>query len=77
MTESRMIGALSRIDKFHLSPLVQGHSGSAPETSRNTQRKIQGTNEDSSQSDPHLEARVAESQSTQSFGPDDAYDNNT
>ena len=37
-TKNRILGALSRLDDFLLNPLIQGHSGTAPETSRNTLR---------------------------------------
>ena len=73
-TESRNLGALSRLDDLLLNPLLQGHSRTTPETSRNTLRPQQGTNEDASQSDPHPEASVSKSQTTQNSGPDDAYD---
>ena len=33
-TESRILGALSKLDEFLLSPQVWVHSGSVPETSR-------------------------------------------
>ena len=36
--ESRTLGALSQLDGFLLNSLVQGHSGSASETSRNALR---------------------------------------
>ena len=39
-----------------MNPLLQGHSGSTPETSRNVLSINQGTNEDDSQSDPYPEA---------------------
>ena len=45
-TESCIQGALSQLDDFLLSPLLQSNSGSAPETSRNTLNINQGTNED-------------------------------
>ena len=32
-TESRILGALCRLGEFLFNPLIQGHSGSAPETS--------------------------------------------
>ena len=73
-TESRILGALSRLDEFLLNPLLQGHSESAPDTSRNTLKISQGTNEDDSQVDLHPGARVSQSQTTQVFGPDDSYD---
>ena len=55
-TESRILGALARLDDFLMNPLLQGHSGITPETSRNVFSVNQGTNEDDSQSDPHPEA---------------------
>ena len=54
--------------------LIQGHSGSSPETFRNALGTNQGTNEDDSQSDLHPEARVYQSQTKENFGPDDGYD---
>ena len=73
--ECPILGAFSQFDEFLLDPLIQRHSGTAPETSRNAYGTNQGTNEDSSQSDPHPEARVSQSQTTQNSGPDDTYDN--
>ena len=73
MTESRFLGALFRLDGFLLNPLFQGYSGTASETSRNTLRTNQGTNEDDSQSDPHPEAGVSQGQTTNP-GTDDAYE---
>ena len=55
-TENRILGALARLDDFLMNPLLQGHSGITPETSRNEFSINQGTNEDDSQSDPHPEA---------------------
>ena len=55
-TENRILGALARLDDFLMNPLLQGHSGITPETSRNVLSINQGTNEDDSQSDPHPEA---------------------
>ena len=52
-TENRILGALARLDDFLMNPLLQGHSGTTPETSRNVFSINQGTNEDDSQSDPH------------------------
>ena len=57
-TENRILGALARLDDFLMNPLIQGHSGTPPETSRNAFRTSQGTNEDDSQSDPHPEAGI-------------------
>ena len=73
-TVSCILGALSRLDEFLLNPLIQGHSGSAPETFRSTYGENQVTNKDCSQSEPHPEARVSQTQSAQYSGPDDAYD---
>ena len=55
-TGNRIPGALARLDDFLMNPLLQGHSGTTPETSRNVFSINQGTNEDDSQSDPHPEA---------------------
>ena len=33
--ETWILGALSRLDDFVMNPLIQGHSGTAPETFRN------------------------------------------
>ena len=74
--ESRILGALFRLDDFLLNTLIQGHSGTAPETSRNTLSTNQGTNEDDSLSDPHSEAAVSQSHTTLNSGPDYARRNN-
>ena len=55
-TEKRILGALARLDNFLMNPLLQGHSGTTPETSRNMFSINQGTKEDDFQSNPHLEA---------------------
>ena len=73
-TESRILGALSWRDEFLLNPLIQGHYGSAPETSRNEFGINQGTTEDDSQSDSHPDGRVSQSRNTQNFVPYDASD---
>ena len=57
-TENRILGVLAGPDDFFMNPLIQGHSGTAPETSRNGFGTNQGTNEDDSQSDPHPEASI-------------------
>ena len=74
-TENRILGALSRLDDFLMNLLIQGHSGTAPETSRSAYGTNQGTNEDDFQSDPHPEAGVFQSQTTQNSGPEDGHDN--
>ena len=58
-TESRILGALPRIVDFLLNPLIQGHSGTAPETSRNAYGTYLGKNEDDYQSGLHPEASVS------------------
>ena len=54
--ENRKLGALSRVDDFLMNPILQGHSGTAAETSRKVNDTNHGTNHDDSQSDPHPEA---------------------
>ena len=73
-TENRKLGALARLDDFLRNPLIQGHSGTAPETSRNAFSTSQETNEDDSQNDPHPEAGTFHDQTTQNSGPEDRHD---
>ena len=47
-TEKRNLGTLSCLDDFLMSPLIQGHSETTLETSRNAFGTNQGTNEDGS-----------------------------
>ena len=54
--ENRILCALARLDDFVIDPLLQGYSGTTPETSRNMFSTNQGTIEDDSQSNPHPEA---------------------
>ena len=72
--ENRILGAFSRPDDFLMKPLVQGHSGTAPETSRNAYGTNQGTNEDDSQSDPHPDTGLLQRQTTRNSGPEDGHD---
>ena len=67
-TESRILGALSKLDEFLLNPQIRMHSRTAPGTFRNTNVENQGTNEDDSQSDPHPEAGNFRSQVIQNSG---------
>ena len=60
-TENRILGALARLDDFLMDPLIQGHSGTTPEASRNVFSINKGANEDDSQSDPHPEAGLLNS----------------
>ena len=67
-TESRILGALSKLDEFLLNQRIRMHSGTVPEALRNTNVDNQGTNEDDSMSDPHPETGLFRSQTTQNFG---------
>ena len=70
ITENRILGALARLDDFRMNPLIQAHSGSTPEMSRNAFSTNQGTNEDDSQSGTHPEVGIFGNQMTQNSGPD-------
>ena len=52
--KSRILGALSKLDEFHLNSQVRMQSGTAPEHSWNYDRENQEY-EDRSQNDPHPE----------------------
>ena len=54
-TESRILGALSKLDEFLLNPQIRTHSGTIPGTFRNTNVENQEPNEDRSQDDPYPE----------------------
>ena len=69
-TESRILGALSKLDEFLLNPQIQTHSGTVPGTFWNTNVENQETNEDVSQSDPHPKACIFRCQNTQNSGPE-------
>ena len=73
-TKNRILGALAQLDDFLMNPLIQGHSGTTPETSRNVFSTNQGTNEDDSQSNPHPEAGRFNKQTTQNSGQEDRHD---
>ena len=75
-TENRFLGALARLDNFLMSPLLQGHSGTTPEPSRNALSASQGTNEDDSQNNPHPEAGLSHAQMIQNSGLEDGHDSN-
>ena len=74
-TESRILGALSKLDEFLLNQQITTHSETIPGTFRNTNVENQGTNGDDSQSDPHPETGIFRGQTTQNFGPKDCRDN--
>ena len=70
-TDSHILAALYKLDEFLLNPQIWMHSGTVPETFRNTYMDNQGTNEDDSESDPHPEADLFRSQqTTQNSGPE-------
>ena len=73
-TESRILGALSKSDKFLLNPQIRTHSRTVPGTFRNTSVENQGTNEDVSQSDLHPEAGIFRSKITQNSRPEVGHD---
>ena len=73
-TESRILGALSQLDEFLVNPQIRTHSGTVPGTFWNTNVENQGTKEDDSQSDPHPEAGIFRSQTTQNSGPKVGHD---
>ena len=72
-TESRILGALARLDDFLMNPLLQNHSGTTLEPSRNASGSSQGTNEDNSQNDLHPEASLFHGQMTRNSGPEDGH----
>ena len=72
-TENCILGSLARLDDFLMNPLIQGHSGTAPETSRNVFSVNQGSNEDDSHSDPHPEAGLFHNQTTRNSDPEDGH----
>ena len=57
-TESRILGALSKLDEFLSNQQIHMHFETVPGTFRNTNVENQGTNVDDSQSDPHPEAGI-------------------
>ena len=75
-TEDRTLGALARLDNFLMNPLLPGRSGTTPEPTRNTSHNNQGTNEDGSQNDPHLEARPFYGQTSRNVSLEEDHDNN-
>ena len=73
-TESRILGALSKLDEILLNPQIRMHSG----TFRNTNVENQEPNEDRSQDDPYPEVGPSVCQSRHSIDsdPDEAPHNN-
>ena len=58
-TESRILGALSKLDEFLLNPKVRTCSVVAPGTSRSNNLENQGTNEDRPSDDPGPEVEFS------------------
>ena len=58
-TESRILGALSKLDEFLLNPQVRTCSVAVPETSRSSNLENQGTNEDRPSDDPGPEVEFS------------------
>ena len=69
-TESRILGALSKLDEFLLNPQIRMHSGTVPGTFRSTNGENQEPNEDRSQDDPHPEVGPSVCQSRHSYDSD-------
>ena len=72
-TESRLSGALSKLNEFLLNLKIWTRSGTVPGTFRNTKLENQEPNEDRSQDDPHPDVGPSVCQSRQSIDldPDD------
>ena len=58
-TESRILGALSKLDEFLLNPQVRTCSVAVPGTSRSSKLENQGTNEDRPSDDPGPEVEFS------------------
>ena len=58
-TESRILGALSKLDEFLLNPQVRACSVAVPGTSRSSNLENQGTNEDRPSDDPRPEGEFS------------------
>ena len=58
-TESRILGALSKLDEFLLNPQVWTCSVAVPRTSRSSNLENQGTNEDRPSDDPGPEVEFS------------------
>ena len=69
-TGSRILGTLYKLDEFLLNQQIRTHSRTVPGTFRSTNVEKQGTNEDESQSDPHLEVGTSVCQSRHSIDSD-------
>ena len=63
-TKSRILGTLSKLDELLLNPQIRTYSGTVSGTFQNKDVENQGTIDDDSQSDPHLETGLLRSQTT-------------
>ena len=70
---AHILGALSRLGDFLMNPLIQGHSGTAPETSQNEYDTNQGMAKDNSLSDLLPKAGIFHKQTTRNSGPEDGH----
>ena len=73
-TESRILGALTKLDEFLSNQQIHTLFETVPGTFRNTNVENRATNENDSQSDPHPEAGIFRGQTTQNLGPKDCCD---
>ena len=73
-TESPILGALPKLDEFLLNLEIRTDSGTVRGTFRSTSVENQGTKEHDSRSDPHPQAGLFRSQTTQNSGPEVARD---
>ena len=73
-TESRILSDLTKLDDFLSNQQIHTHFETVPGAFRNTNVENRGTNEDDSQSDPHPEAGIFRSQTTQDLSPKDCRD---
>ena len=69
-TESRILGAVSKIDEFLLNPQVRNCSRAFPGTSRNTSLKNRETTGDRSSKDPYPEVGFFSQHSGQLISPE-------
>ena len=73
-TESRILGALTKLDEFLSNQQIHTHFETLQGTFRNTNVQNPGPNEDDSQSYRHPEAGIFPGQTTQNLGPKDCRD---
>ena len=69
-TESRILGALSKLDEFFLNPQVQTCSGTVPATSRNNDSENREPTGDRSLNDPYPEVEFSVRQANASAESD-------